>query len=632
MSIVRNRATMGNMRSLRWQLVASHLVPVVFMAFVLAAAIKGFVSVGRSIDSARRMHSQTVIGTQEMASALQEQETAFALMLSGEGREAKQLQEESWRQFQVAYRAAAVLRTTDNATRTALKKLWDDANRFESLTSVVMSQNETRLRPDAVTQIRGRLQPMLRALRNQAHDVLLASDKATDQANQIARAQTENWSLRILAASVITFCLALWFAGRLVRIALTPLALLARQAESIAAGDLEAKSNLVRKDEIGILATSFDDMASKLAEARQGEMRKRRRLEAMTDAALESLSDPVIVTDSHMRIAHLNRAAQVLFGTVPTSPRKKLEDHITDRRIVHAIEKAMTEEQELHPDDERLLVPMRSENEERMFRLRSNVIHGEGGKSVGIVTVLEDVTYLRALDRMKTEFIGVAAHELRTPITSLLLSAQILGEGAAGSLNEIQGQIVHAQREELERLGRLIEELLDLTKLEAGTSPPKLEWVPVKELVRSPVQSVRPLAEAKGVDLCIEIPDGISNIQADISQIGRVLTNLLANAIRHTPYGGKVSIIASESQYDVTLRVRDTGEGIPTEYLDRIFERFVQVPGATRGGAGLGLAIANRIVHAHGGDMSVKSEVGKGSEFSFSLSKETATPGGEKTF
>jgi signal transduction histidine kinase len=236
------------------------------------------------------------------------------------------------------------------------------------------------------------------------------------------------------------------------------------------------------------------------------------------------------------------------------------------------------------------------------------------------VVVLEDITNLRQLDRLKTEFIGVASHELRTPITSLLLANELMSEGAAGVLSPELKQIVEAQGQDLSRLEKLTRELLDLTRMEAGQTLPKFEMSPAGQVAKGAVQSVRRQAEEKGVHLVEEIPEGLPSVRVDKSQITRVLVNLLNNAIRHTAPGGTVTARAIPKADQVTFEVADTGEGIPAEYLATIFDRFVQVPGATQGGAGLGLSIAQRIVKAHGGVMQVSSEVGKGSTFSFSVS------------
>ena len=164
-------------------------------------------------------------------------------------------------------------------------------------------------------------------------------------------------------------------------------------------------------------------------------------------------------------------------------------------------------------------------------------MHDDEGRLLGAVTVLEDVTHLRELDRLKTEFIGVASHELRTPVTSLLLSVQLLQEGAVGELTPDQKEVIAAQREDLERLERMMRDLLDITRLEAGVTPPRFEIVSAAELVTAAIESVDAQAQAKRIALVHEVASGLPSVRADRSQINRVLINLLNNAIRHTRAG-----------------------------------------------------------------------------------------------
>lgn len=164
-------------------------------------------------------------------------------------------------------------------------------------------------------------------------------------------------------------------------------------------------------------------------------------------------------------------------------------------------------------------------------------MNDEEGKCLGAVVVMEDITYLRDLDRMKTEFIGVAAHELRTPVASLLLSAQLLDEGAAGDLTASQKELVSVQRQDLERLEKLTHDLLDVTKLEAGTLAPRLELIPIGELFRTFERTIRPSAVEHSINLELNVAEDVPALFIDRVQIGRVLINLANNAIRHTPPG-----------------------------------------------------------------------------------------------
>jgi signal transduction histidine kinase len=242
----------------------------------------------------------------------------------------------------------------------------------------------------------------------------------------------------------------------------------------------------------------------------------------------------------------------------------------------------------------------------------------------GAVSVLEDVTRLRELDRLKDEFISVASHELRTPLTSMQLAVQLLAEGSAGALTERQAQLVRMASKDATRLDRLTRDLLDLTRLEAGTAVPNRRPLSAADPVEAVLGQLRSTAEHKGVLLETNIPAGLPGISGDAEQLSRVVSNLVSNALRHTPSGGRVSIVAAEKGDAVEYAVTDTGPGIPPEYLDRVFERFAQVPGATAGGAGLGLPIARRIVEAHGGRISVESEAGHGATFRFTI---PAAPG-----
>jgi signal transduction histidine kinase len=247
--------------------------------------------------------------------------------------------------------------------------------------------------------------------------------------------------------------------------------------------------------------------------------------------------------------------------------------------------------------------------------------------------------HLREIDRVKSEFIAVASHELRTPLTSALMGIHLLLEPQTGPLISSQRRLIEICRDDCERLDRLTRELLDLSRLEAEHSP--IVPVPITpgDLLQPTADRLRPQVEAKGLTLHVDIDPAAPDVLADGHQIERVIANLVNNAVRATSAGGRVSIratatttaaattagtaAAAVSEF-VTIDVADTGVGIAPEHLARLFDKFSQVPGGTSGGAGLGLAIAKRIVEAHGGRIWVQSEPGHGCVFSFTLPKSHA--------
>ena len=609
------------MRNLKIQLLFSHLLLVGLMVVVMAGAVVKFYRLGGSIDRILKDNYASVIAAQDMKETLERQDSAATFFLAGNAAEARTQYEENRQKFEQAYLSEA-----RNITETGEQQVADAIrDQFAAYTGqmrqLLNSEPPTsKARADEYSRVYfATLKPAFLRLKNRAQEILNINQEAIQRAD--ARAKTEARQAAWTGIGVATGAtgLALLFALRMIRASLTPLRSLARQAEEIGAGRWNQRIELRRTDEIGALADSFNRMAAKLREAWALEEQRLHRAERMSDAALESLYDPVIVTDSKGAVIHWNRAAARLFGPEEKALGLPIAQIVSEKRIVDAVENAIHQERVSAAEGEAGFVSLLADAVERTYRLRATPMRDEENTLLGAVAVLEDITHLRELDRLKTEFISVASHELRTPVTSLLLSAQLLEEGAAGELNSDQKEILGTQREDLSRLERMMRDLLDITRLEAGVMPSHFEPTIPEELIAAAVHALAGQAEAKGVSLTFEAPENLPLVRADKGQVTRVLINLIGNAVRHTPKGGKVTARARLDGAKVNFQVQDNGAGIPREYLTRIFERFAQVPGATGGGAGMGLAIAQNIVKAHGGLITAESEPGMITIFTFSL-------------
>ncbi|MFA5139396.1 MAG: ATP-binding protein [Elusimicrobiota bacterium] len=228
---------------------------------------------------------------------------------------------------------------------------------------------------------------------------------------------------------------------------------------------------------------------------------------------------------------------------------------------------------------------------------------------------------LKRLEGFRQEFVANVSHELRTPLASIKAYAETLRSGALDDAEHRMEFVLEIERH-ADRMTRLVDDLLELSAIESGRRLPALEPVSLMRLASEVVSGVKPLAERKRIALRLDPFGDLPDVQADRGQLKQVLTNLLDNAIKFTPEGGSVRVSAQASQDGVAVSVRDTGPGIPTEHLQRIFERFYRVDKARSrelGGTGLGLAIVKHIVEAHGGSAGVESEPGKGSRFFFIL-------------
>jgi two-component system, NtrC family, sensor histidine kinase KinB len=602
--------------SLRAQLLLSHLVLVGLMLAVMLIAVAGFFRLGQSVDRLLKENYKSVIAAQDMKEALERMDSAATFFLAGQTEKARKQYVEYRPRFEAAYQIE-VTNITEPGEEQIARDLGASFAHYRKDIERLLYANPPLSPADGRALYFGHLEPSFLFLKQQAHRILDLNQSAIVRADRRARGEAQTAALFSVGLTAAAVLLGLGLALRNLRALMTPVVSLIRQAEQIGAGYLNQRIETRRTDEIGQLAASFNEMAAKLEDARRAAEARFQRAERMSDIALDNLYDPVIVTDAMGNVAHLNRAAEGLFGPEIRARERSARSVVSDERLAQAIERAIQQEQVSAEEGEAARVRIGG----RTYRLRANPMTEDDGTLLGAVAVLEDVTHLTELDRLKTEFIGVASHELRTPVTSLLLSVQLLQEGAVGTLTPEQTDIVNAQRQDLERLDRMMRDLLDLTRLEAGAMPPRFEVVAPLELLTQARSAVEAQAEKKGIAVRLTgSHPGLPAVRADQGQIGRVLVNLVSNALRHTPRGGKVTLTA-EPTGDGMIRfaVTDTGVGIPAEYLPRIFERFVQVPGATRGGAGLGLSLSEAIIRAHGGEMRAESEVGKGSTFWFTL-------------
>jgi signal transduction histidine kinase len=281
------------------------------------------------------------------------------------------------------------------------------------------------------------------------------------------------------------------------------------------------------------------------------------------------------------------------------------------------------------PEEFEHSVVLRIGGQEHAFLPRVLPIRDPYGNSLGAALLLSDVTRFRLLDRVKSDLVATVSHELKTPLTSIRLDHHLLLEEAAGPLTGKQVELLLDARENSDRLLEMVNRLLDLARLEEGRQYLELWPESPKSLLEAAADSVRPRAEDQKVDLDVQVAPDLPKIKVDAQRLGHAFSNLLDNALQHTPRGGRIVLSAAPDGDSVVLAVADTGEGIPEQYLPEVFDRFFRIPGQSkRTGTGLGLAIVREIVTAHGGTVTCKSQAGQGATFTIrvpAVAAETAT-------
>ena len=259
------------------------------------------------------------------------------------------------------------------------------------------------------------------------------------------------------------------------------------------------------------------------------------------------------------------------------------------------------------------------DEEEHFFLPQAVPIFDPQRQLVGVTLMLTDVTRLRRLDEVKTGLISTVSHELKTPLTSIRLAIHVLLNEKLGPLSPRQMELLITAREDSERLYRVIEDLLDISRIESGEAEIKLQPVNVEELVLQATDKMRAVFLDQRITLKIKVAPDVPRVLADPSRLQLVFDNLLSNALKYTGMGGKVTVTAQPDNSMVRFCVEDTGSGIAPEFLPHIFEKFFRVPGQEQISSGLGLTIAKEIVEAHGGAIEASSRPGKGTKFTFTV-------------
>jgi two-component system, NtrC family, sensor histidine kinase KinB len=605
-----------------------------YMIFVVALVVLGGWSAFRLREMgqvSRRIISNnydSVVAAQEMKESLERQDSAGVFALLGARERAMAQLREHRARFDANFKKAEN-NITEAGEAEAIEAIRRDRDSYYQMFDAFMvkvnategTQPEKLSRGDELgerNEYFTRLEPQFNKLRADCDHLLQLNQRAMVAKSEAAAGVAQLWFYRtLLIAGLMVaagIALAFWLANRIVE----PLRALTATTSKIAGGDLDAKADVNSEDEVGILAAEYNRMAERIRQLRLSDKGKLIVARQTTEATIDSLYDPVIVTDAEGCVTRLNPAAEEIFGSEAENAGKHVGEVARDARIAGAVAEALHSQRAVAGEGSSSVLPLAVAGSERAFRLRTTPMRDNEKHLLGAVTLLEDITHLREIDRLKSEFIATASHELRTPLTSVQMGVHLLLEGAAGELNDKQTEVLGACREDCERLDKLMRDLLDLSRIEAGETQPEMLPIKARALIMDEAETLRPQVEAKGLSFVVDIPVELPRIMADRSQVERVIANLVVNAIRYTRQG-EIKINAEQRGHYVAVSVTDTGEGIPSEYLSHIFDKFVQVPGTATGGAGLGLAISRLIVEAHGGKISVQSVLGHGSTFTFTL-------------
>jgi two-component system, NtrC family, sensor histidine kinase KinB len=430
------------------------------------------------------------------------------------------------------------------------------------------------------------------------------------------------WAGHAALAAAGMGALADWCAGLAIVVAIAtiyfvlwPIHSVARDAQRMGEGRLDQRIEWTSRDDFGVVASELGRLAGRVRELRETEAGRRQMEFQLADAVLQSLFEPIIVTDAKGQLLKVNQAAAEVLGET-AGDRMALAKAPGGEKILNAIRDAVSMQKAVAAEGESTMLPMRIGEQERSYRLRATPMRDSEGRLLGAVTTLEDVTSLKDTDRFKSQFIAVASRKLRDPLLALRRGLYALNQGFCGDLRPLQAEILANVGTEAQRLDDLMSDLIEVAELDTGQRQLQLQRMRPFEILTDARNRYVDEAAEKRVRIEVVAYADLSTVRADRRAIRSILDNLLVNALRYTPAEGEILLAADEIGDYVQFTVRDSGRGIEADRLGTVFDRFNPY---SEKGSGLGLALVRRLVESLGGQIAVESRLGHGTTFRFTL-------------
>ncbi|MBV8309670.1 MAG: HAMP domain-containing protein [Planctomycetaceae bacterium] len=586
-------------------------------------AIVMFYGLGGNIDVILRENYRSVLAVERMKEALERMDSGLTFAFSGRAQQAREQFDKSKKEFD---RQLGV--EQHNVTLPGEQELMNELTaEYRSYIDLAADYFDLH---NATTAERtdvyfSRLLPKFQNLGRLEDRVLLLNQRTIEEMNEKALRNAASSTRLMIAALLVAVVLAIASSRVLTRLILEPIVAVTEGARAVSQGNLDQVVPATTKDELGELGQAFNTMARTIREYREAGTVRLLRVQKTAQATIDSFPDPVIVVDPEGSVERANPAAQRLLQAIPTSSGDALP-WIAPAALKPHLDSVLGGQADYLPLSLEQAIFLRDGNQDRYLLPRVLRIRSDSGELLGAAVVLSDVTKFHLLDQLKSDMISTVSHELKTPLTSLQMVVHLLLEEAVGPLSTKQTELLLAARQDSDRLLGMINDLLDLARIEQGRVALDQQPADAAELVRDALDRHRSAAEDSGISLESQLGAPLPLVLVDKERIEHVFDNLMTNALRHTDRGGTIILRAAADGGTVQFSVADTGEGIPAQFVPRVFDKFFRIPGTKHhSGAGLGLAIVHEIIVSHGGQIGVQSTTGKGTTFTFSLPAATVS-------
>lgn len=466
--------------------------------------------------------------------------------------------------------------------------------------------------------------PKYRNVKSLCYELLSLNEKGMLNKNEESRRISKSTEIYMLVVTAVCILFVIIIIFKAPGAIIQPINELTEKVEAISQKKYSERIDVRSNNEIGTLARSFNKMAEKLNEYEKSSINELIAEKKRAEAIVENMRDAIIVLDENNNVMLLNNVASDLLGISQSDIIGKSIAALSEsNNLLKNILSGLSNFEVNNSENKNNYLRIVSKDKEEYFLKDYTNVLDANKKIIGTIIMLKNVTGFKELDEIKSGFLATVSHELKTPLSAMNMSLRLMQDSRVGELNNEQKKLTGAMKEEVKRLLKMVNELLNLSKLESGGEVFRFQEVSVDELLDAAVTPMFMQFEQNKINFELKIEENLPNLKLDVNKIAWVIINLLNNAVRYTKKEGDIKLTVSRDNGFIKFSIKDNGVGIKPEYVDKIFQKFVQVNKSNiesqYKGIGLGLAIAKEFIEAHKGKILVTSEYGKGSEFIFTL-------------
>lgn len=591
------------------------LVLIIVMTGVISAY--NIFKLSKAIDGLITDNYRSIAAVNSMNSFLDSEETAILKYIQSPKDDAVTLFYKSNDGF-YSYFNTERNNVTEPGERNLVNNTNTDYINFIKLFSELQDYKSTHNNSETIQYYNATIEPAAQKVQKDLKDITELNEKAMFNRKNEAKLSSSQSMYLVIAISTLSallgFLVSIFYANKILK----PVYMLAETIKSVNEGDINKEAPVIYDDEIGMLSREFNDMTKRLQEFEKSTKGKLLEEKNKSITIVRSISEPLFILDANYKITLVNNSCESFFNITEDTVRNKyIFEVIKNTELYEHIFNVINN----NKNDSGKVISIARNEKVYYFNTMVTILRNKDLQINGIIVLLKNITELKQFEEMRSNFIDTISHEFKTPLTSIMMGVGLMMDKNVGVLSEKQNNLLTSINEDVERLNNLVSNLLKLSKVQSDKAIFDLKPCHIENIIDKSIDNFKEQARSKEVTIRGNIETSLPNVLVDGEKITWVINNLISNSLKNTNSGDSITIGAFQKDESVHVYVSDTGEGIPSEFLEKVFDKFVQVKGYDPESlnTGLGLSIAKEIVEAHAGTIWCESRLNAGSTFTFTI-------------